>query len=76
MGDFNMLYVVEIMDADAPRHRADFDLVTSCMNSDGQTFLPKVEAAARAYWTSVPNGTPEVLTASSLRILEIANSEP
>ena len=68
-GHWNVLYEVELVDPDLPRHRADFDLMTACMRQDGAVFLEKARAFAVSYWAGEVAGTPEVLTGSSLRVL-------
>lgn len=66
---WNVLYEVELINSDLPIHRADFDLVTACLNPDGVQFSNKVTAAANSYWSGVIRGTPELLTASPLRVI-------
>lgn len=76
LGRLNMLYSVELVDANAPQHRADFNLVTMAMQADNTDFFRKVDAAAEKYWAGEISGTPEILTSSAMRILELVNSEP
>jgi hypothetical protein len=76
MGFVNMLYSVELVDPSAALHRADFDLITRCMTAENTAFMPKAMLAAEMYWSGEVSGAPEILTASSLRIREVVNSEP
>jgi hypothetical protein len=69
--NFNLLYEVQLVDASAPVHRADIGLINAAYRFDQplRAFWPKVHDLARSYWGGAIATTPELLTASPLRIV-------
>ena len=61
-------YVVRLVDADAPIHRAGFNLVHDTPVAD-EPAIPWWENRARAYWAGEEIKIPELVTLSPLRIV-------
>lgn len=67
---FNLLYEVELVDANARVHRADLGLINACYRSEpNRLFWDKVHDAACSYWSGAIGTIPELLTLSPIRIL-------
>lgn len=74
MSGSKFLFEVEFTEPAAPTFTGDFDLMSTLFTMDGARFLPKVRAVAESYWRGTITGTPEVLTASNLRVIRTARA--
>ena len=71
---WNALYEVEMTDVNAPRHRGAFNLIE--LPPEGVEFLPVTVQRAEQYWSGSQIQVPEIITKSSLRILQMVSSGP
>lgn len=69
---WNPIYEVELVDSEAPLHRAGFNLVTFPAAHD--EFVPVTVDLARKYWRGEEIEAVEILTASPLRVKSLISS--
>lgn len=70
-GHWNVLYEVQLVEPSARVHRADLSLISAWAHKDDGLPAPFADRAlqiATAYWRGVVAGTPELVTASPLRV--------
>lgn len=64
------VYEVQLVDAGAPQHIADYDLyLTICRSQPHLSFISKLQQHAQDYWQGVCVGTRELLTTSDLKVV-------
>lgn len=67
-GKLNIVYRVEIVDDDAPKHFGGLDALSWL--PEGGVFVENYEAIAAMYWSQPLPGPQELVTTSRLRVLE------